>query len=358
MIDPDFWTDEKLGELSRDERLFFMGLISNSDDDGRGRANPKLLKSTIFPYDEDITGVDVKEMLCRLVDKKIILLYTVEGQDFYYLKNFSKHQSISKPQPSKIPAYSQKFDSFNKPKFQPDSLQELDNMESQMNEENNDFLEVIQECSGKNHEELQDVDENTLRIFPNHSENVPRLFRPKRKEEKLKEDKLKEEKEDSLQKPEFEIWDKEDLPEEDSSGGDENQTSQNFVPYKKIKDAYNAICIKMPKIRDIVGQRKRYVRALWKNNPSVEWFNELFNIASRSDFLAGKNDRAWFADFDWIINSTNAMKILEGKYENKDVSNLKNNSTGFKGVAQHEIFDKRNYSDEELEKHIVDVTSG
>ena len=52
MLDPNFWTDEKLGECSRDERLLFMGLISSADDEGYGRANPKLLKSLIFPYDD------------------------------------------------------------------------------------------------------------------------------------------------------------------------------------------------------------------------------------------------------------------------------------------------------------------
>ena len=40
MIDPNFWTDEKLGECSIQERLLFMGLISNADDEGYGRANP------------------------------------------------------------------------------------------------------------------------------------------------------------------------------------------------------------------------------------------------------------------------------------------------------------------------------
>lgn len=103
MIDPDFWSDEKLGECTRDERLFFMGLISNADDEGIGRANPKYLKSIIFPYDEDVTSKDIDGMLICLHSKKLIIVYEVDGQSFYILPKFAKHQTINKPTPSKLP---------------------------------------------------------------------------------------------------------------------------------------------------------------------------------------------------------------------------------------------------------------
>lgn len=103
MIDPDFWTDEKLGLCKRDERLFFMGLISNADDEGRGRGNLKLLKATIFPYDEDIKVKDMEQMVCSLMSKGMAYFYVVDGQDFYYLPNFLKHQTINKPTTSNLP---------------------------------------------------------------------------------------------------------------------------------------------------------------------------------------------------------------------------------------------------------------
>ncbi len=103
MIDPDFWTDEKLGECSRDERLLFMGLISNADDDGRGRANPKLIKSIIFPYDEDLAGTKIKKMLDTLSKYKFITLYECGQQEFYHVTRFAKHQVINKKIDSKLP---------------------------------------------------------------------------------------------------------------------------------------------------------------------------------------------------------------------------------------------------------------
>lgn len=103
MIDPDFWSDEKLGLCNRDERLLFMGLISNADDEGRGRANFKLIKSTIFPYDEDLSSEDIQKMLLSLSKLKLVIFYEVDSQEFYFLPNFLKHQNINRPTPSKLP---------------------------------------------------------------------------------------------------------------------------------------------------------------------------------------------------------------------------------------------------------------
>ena len=96
MIDPSFWTDEKLGECSIQERLLFMGLISHADDEGYGRANPKLLRSSIFPYD-DLRASDFEKWLSNLGGLNLVVLYTVNGQAYYYLPNFTKHQTINKP---------------------------------------------------------------------------------------------------------------------------------------------------------------------------------------------------------------------------------------------------------------------
>lgn len=102
MIDPSFWTDEKLGDCSIQERLLFAGLFSNADDEGYGRANPKLLKSLIFPYD-DLRASDLEKWLSRLGGLGLVVLYTVNGQAYYYLPNFLKHQTINKPTASTFP---------------------------------------------------------------------------------------------------------------------------------------------------------------------------------------------------------------------------------------------------------------
>jgi hypothetical protein len=117
MIDPEFWTDEKLGSCNRNERLFFMGLISNADDEGFGRANVKLLKSTIFPYDDDLKVKDIEGVLITLITKKLVFVYVIDGQEFYYLPNFLKHQVINKPTPSKLPKCPEKAEEIQLPHY-------------------------------------------------------------------------------------------------------------------------------------------------------------------------------------------------------------------------------------------------
>ena len=102
MIDPNFWSDEKLGECSIQERLLFMGLISNADDEGYGRANPKLLKSLIFPYDE-FKSSDIEKWISHLDEINIVTLFKYDNQTYYFLPNFLKHQTINKSRTSSLP---------------------------------------------------------------------------------------------------------------------------------------------------------------------------------------------------------------------------------------------------------------
>jgi hypothetical protein len=102
MIDPKFWTDEKLGTLSVYERLLFMGLISNADDKGRLPGHPKIVKGTVFPYDS-ISEKRMLEMIRSLHDSGLIVCYEANGQQYIYVVNFLKHQYIKKPQESSYP---------------------------------------------------------------------------------------------------------------------------------------------------------------------------------------------------------------------------------------------------------------
>jgi hypothetical protein len=110
MIDPNFWIDEKLGRISREARLMFMGCISQSDDDGRLQGHTALLKSLIFPYDLDITLQEVEDWLNELDKEKLIIRYEVANQKYVEMPNFSKHQTINKRTPSKLPAPPKKED--------------------------------------------------------------------------------------------------------------------------------------------------------------------------------------------------------------------------------------------------------
>jgi len=99
MIDPEFWSDEEIGNWSAEARLFYIGLWNFADDEGRFKAHPKLLKSQIFPYSDRIS---IEKLLQEINGK--VLLYESNGSRYGYLPNFLKHQRIDHPSNSKLPA--------------------------------------------------------------------------------------------------------------------------------------------------------------------------------------------------------------------------------------------------------------
>lgn len=103
MIDPDFWSDGRVKHLTPIERLFFLGLISHADDEGRIQANPAFLRSIIFPYD-DFTLEQITEMRTHVVESNPNLqLYQNSGEEYLCFKKWSRYQKPSHPQPSKLP---------------------------------------------------------------------------------------------------------------------------------------------------------------------------------------------------------------------------------------------------------------
>ena len=41
-------------------------------------------------------------------------------------------------------------------------------------------------------------------------------------------------------------------------------------------------------------------------------------MVQKSNFLVGKNNTGWTANFDWIMKPSTVVKIFEGTYKNKD----------------------------------------
>jgi len=55
-INGNFFEDDKVARVSRDARLFFIGLWPRMDRTGIIEDNPRLFKSLIFPYDTDVNS--------------------------------------------------------------------------------------------------------------------------------------------------------------------------------------------------------------------------------------------------------------------------------------------------------------
>ncbi|QNK61719.1 hypothetical protein H7F33_14300 [Pedobacter sp. PAMC26386] len=102
-IKPEFWTDEKVGKLKRDERLLFLGLLNLADDEGVLKATPAFIKGQIFAYDEDLTIGMVRGCIDALISSNMLMPFEYNGEKFLLVRTFKAHQKINRPTPSKIP---------------------------------------------------------------------------------------------------------------------------------------------------------------------------------------------------------------------------------------------------------------
>lgn len=106
MIDPAIWQSQDFSRLSMLAKLVFIGLFSNADDEGRGRATAAYVKSMVFPYDGKLRVTDIDKSLDEIAANMSITFYTCDGNEYYSLDNWSKWQKVDKPQPSKLPPVS------------------------------------------------------------------------------------------------------------------------------------------------------------------------------------------------------------------------------------------------------------
>jgi hypothetical protein len=91
---------------------------------------------------------------------------------------------------------------------------------------------------------------------------------------------------------------------------------ENIINYKGVVENYLLYCDKLPRVTMLSEDRKKHIKARFKEF-DYDTIIDVIKKTGKSDFLSGKNDTAWKADFDWIFKPTNFLKILEGKYENK-----------------------------------------
>lgn len=105
MIDPSMWINEDFGTLSTLAKLVFIGLFSNADDEGKGKASPAYIKAVLFPYNDDLRIADIEKALLEISSKMSVIFYSCDENKFYTLTSWNTFQKIDKPSESKIPDY-------------------------------------------------------------------------------------------------------------------------------------------------------------------------------------------------------------------------------------------------------------
>jgi hypothetical protein len=120
-IKPEFPQSESMGRVSRDARLCFIQLWTLADDEGRLRGNSRMLASLLFPYDDDAPSL-IDGWLAELEEQASIRRYQIDGTNYVQVIEWTKHQKIDKPSPSKIPPIPADFESTAKTSFDGSSI--------------------------------------------------------------------------------------------------------------------------------------------------------------------------------------------------------------------------------------------
>lgn len=102
MIRSDIWSDPRFIQLTPTQRLIVIGLRHYSDDDGRFRNHPALIRSAIFPFD-DISLSDIERGMQLLKDLEFVELWSSNGQDFGFVIGWYDEQKVAYPTPSVLP---------------------------------------------------------------------------------------------------------------------------------------------------------------------------------------------------------------------------------------------------------------
>ena len=103
-IKPEFWSHPILSKIGDSERLAAIGLLNIADDEGFFLAEPALIRSQLWPFDESSTNVR------RILDELSRIGYVeVRNHPTHgpvgVVVNFCKHQRIDRPSASKIKGY-------------------------------------------------------------------------------------------------------------------------------------------------------------------------------------------------------------------------------------------------------------
>ena len=90
----------------------------------------------------------------------------------------------------------------------------------------------------------------------------------------------------------------------------------------------------MPKVKSVSGKRAGNIKARLREH-GLDAVKEMIKMAVRSDFLNGKNQRGWSANFDWLFLPSNFQKVIEGNYNGRE--NERNTGTANDPLSRAKI---------------------
>lgn len=100
-IKPEFFTSLSIADLSPLTRLTFIGLWTHVDDAGRCIDDARLIKAAVSPLERTVSAIEAD--LVALADQGRVIRYEGDGKRLIQVANWTEHQYINRPRPSKFP---------------------------------------------------------------------------------------------------------------------------------------------------------------------------------------------------------------------------------------------------------------
>lgn len=94
-LKPEFFHSEQVSHLSFGARILYEGMWCFADDNGRGRANTRLLKAAIFPLDDHIGIEDVGQLYNEVAGSGMVHAYQSGTKDYYHVVDWNENQSAA-----------------------------------------------------------------------------------------------------------------------------------------------------------------------------------------------------------------------------------------------------------------------
>lgn len=116
-------------------------------------------------------------------------------------------------------------------------------------------------------------------------------------------------------------------------------------PLHPLAELWNEISEGQPSplVRAMGKKRQAAAEARWREHPNPEYWRTVIKRAVlASHFCRGQNDRGWVADFEFLVKPDTHLKIMEGKYDNRDRAGPPRRMTNAEVMSQanKELYDK------------------
>jgi len=289
LIREGFLDSEAVNSLDHFTECIFHRLLIVSDDAGRFDGRTAIIAARCYPL-KSIPGKDVGEQLVMLEEAGLLILYECHGKPFLQI---TKWQKCGKAITSKFPWSDGKF------KIEYSKVETRDGVK--------DFV--------------------TTSLPHRHSVSTPSLPHSDRVQSKNLESNTETIYEDGGVVVDEEVTLTPSV-EEELIKVQEHTNCEGLpdylpdCPFKEIVDSFNHTLGSRLKLVQIpTFKRRAAIVEFWRLlDCSMEQVGNYWQKVRKSDYLLGKKSTKgpWRGTtFDWLVNTDNAVKVIEGNYDNE-----------------------------------------